>query len=108
MRTTVAFVAAIVLGLAAAPGSAYGQSGTHPAAKVVTLKVTGMTCGGCEAAVQHAARSVDGVTAVKADADKGVAEVTYDPARTTPAAIAKVVTAKSGFKAEAPAPAAKR
>ena len=67
---------------------------------VVTLKMTGMFCGGCEAAVQHAARQVDGVTAVQASADKGIAEVTYDPARTTPAAIAKVVTEKSGFKAE--------
>jgi len=42
------------------------------------------------------------VTAVKANSDKGIAEVTYDPTRTTPAAIAKVITEKSGFKAEAP------
>ncbi len=71
----------------------------------VNLKVTGMTCGGCEAAVQHAARNVDGVKAVKANSDKGIAEVTYDPAKTTPAAIAKVISEKSGFKAEAPSTA---
>ncbi len=70
--------------------------------QVATLTMTGMFCGGCEAAVQHAAREVDGVTAVKANSDKGIAEVTYDPTRTTPAAIAKVITEKSGFKAEAP------
>lgn len=55
--------------------------------------------------MQHAARNVDGVKAVKAHSDKGIAEVTYDPAKTTPAAIAKVISEKSGFKAEAPSTA---
>jgi len=45
---------------------------------------------------------VDGVKAVKADSDKGIADVTYDPAKTTPAAIAKVISEKAGFKADVP------
>ena len=45
------------------------------------------------------------LTAAQASSDKGIAEVTYDPAKTTPAAIAKVITEKSGFKAEAPSTA---
>jgi copper chaperone CopZ len=72
-----------------------------PAAQTCTLKVTGMTCAGCEAAVRMAARSVEGVSEVKASYAKGNAEVTFDPATTTPDAIAKVITQKSGFKAEA-------
>jgi len=80
--------------------AASDQSNT-PAMQVCTLKVTGMTCAGCEAAVKMAARSVDGVKQVKASYEKKNAEVTYDPAKTTPDAIAKVITAKSGFKAEA-------
>jgi copper chaperone len=96
-------VGTIVLALMAGiGGSAAAQKAKSPATQVVALKVTGMTCGGCEAAVQRAARSVDGVTAVKANSDKGIADVTYDPAKTTPAAIAKVISEKSGFKAEAP------
>ncbi|MBI3492485.1 MAG: heavy-metal-associated domain-containing protein [Acidobacteria bacterium] len=106
MSLRMSLVGAIVLALMASTGwTAAAQNGKSPATQVVTLKVTGMTCGGCEAAVQHAARNVDGVTAVKANSDKGIAEVTYDPAKTTPAAIAKVISEKSGFKAEAPSTA---
>ena len=76
------------------------QAPVKAATQVCTLKVTGMTCAGCEAAVRMAARSVDGVTDVKVSYAKGNAEVTFDPSKTTPGAIAKVVTDKSGFKAE--------
>ena len=75
---------------------------SKPATKVCTLKVTGMTCAGCEAAVKIAAKSIDGVTDVKASYDKANADVTYDPLKTTPEAIAKVITGKTGFKADAP------
>ena len=76
------------------------QKADQPATKVCTLKVSRMTCAGCEAAVRIAARSIDGVKDVKASYAKRKAEVTYDPSKTTPEAIAKVITEKSGFKAE--------
>lgn len=72
----------------------------RPATKVGRLKVTGMTCAGCEASVRMAARSVDGVIEATVSYAKGSAEVTYDPAKTSPAAMAKAITEKSGFKAE--------
>lgn len=65
-----------------------------------TLRVSGMTCGGCESAVKIAAKRVEGVKTVTASAKSGTAEVTYDAAKTSPEAIAKAVTAHSGFKAE--------
>lgn len=77
-----------------------GQKADQPATKVCTLKVSGMTCAGCEAAVRMAARSIDDVKDVKASYARHNAEVPYDPAKTTPDAIAKVITEKSGFKAE--------
>ena len=80
--------------------AAQDQAPATPTTEVCTLKVSGMTCSGCEAAVRMAARSVDGVTDVKVSYAKGNAEVTFDPSMTTPDAIAKVVTDKSGFKAE--------
>ena len=49
-----------------------------------------------------AARKVDGVQDVKASYAKGLAEVTYDGAMTSPEAIADAITKYSGFKAEAP------
>lgn len=111
MKMSIALVGTVVFALiavtrwtAATPESSKSQA-TQVATvntQVATLKMTGMFCGGCEAAVQYAAREVEGVTAVRASADTGIAEVTYDPAKTTPAAIAKVITEKSGFKAEVP------
>lgn len=66
----------------------------------VALKITGMTCGGCAVSVRMAAKKVEGVVAVNVSYEKGLADITYDPARTTPEKIAKAVTANSGFKAE--------
>lgn len=79
--------------------SAAAQQAQRSSVKVCTLNVTGMTCAGCEAAVRNAAKSVDGVKDVKASYDKKNAEVTYDPTKTSPVAIAKVITDRSGFKA---------
>lgn len=49
-----------------------------------------------------AAKTVDGVKDCIADYKKGTAEVTYDPSKTTPDAIAKVISGKTGFKTTAP------
>ncbi len=49
-----------------------------------------------------AATSVDGVKDCKADYKTGQAEVMYDPSKTTPDAIAKVISEKTGFRATAP------
>lgn len=98
---TVAAVAMIAVMFVVTFGRiAESQTPATPVTETCTLKVSGMTCAGCEAAVRMAARSVDGVTDVKASYAKGNAEVTFDPSKTTPAAIAKVITDKSGFKAE--------
>jgi copper chaperone CopZ len=83
------------------------QEKQKPATQTCTLKVSGMTCAGCEAAVRMAARTVEGVSEVKASYAKGNAEVTFDPGKTTPDEIAKVISEKSGFKAE-PMPAPKK
>ena len=88
-------------GLVTSPAAAQ-TSGAQPkvATRVVTLNVSGMTCAGCEAAVKIAAKRVDGGKDVTVSYNKTAADVTYDPAKTTPAAIAKVITEKTGFKAE--------
>jgi mercuric ion binding protein len=84
------------------PMTAQAPAEQAPVLKVCVLKVDGMTCGGCEAAVRSAARKVEGVKDAKVSYAKGTAEVTYDPAKTSPEAIARAITDKSGFKAEAP------
>lgn len=95
-----ALAIALMIWTSAAARAGDDQKADQPATQVCTLKVSGMTCAGCEAAVRMAARSVQGATEVKVSYAKGRAEVTFDPSKTNPTAIAKVITDKSGFKAE--------
>ena len=47
-------------------------------------------------------KKIDGVKRAKVSQPKGTAEITYDPAKTTPEAIARVINEKTNFKAETP------
>ena len=89
------FAALLVAGIALSGGIAVAQTKWA----TCTLKVTGMTCAGCEAAVKIAAKRVDGVKDIVVSYDKAAAAVTYDPAKTSPAVIAKAITEKTGYKA---------
>jgi copper chaperone CopZ len=85
-----------ILGLGA-PAAAQTDK---PAGDVCTLKVKGMACSACASKVEQTALTLDGVKAAKVDQPKGTAEITYDASKTDPAAIAKYISDKSGFKAE--------
>lgn len=86
-----------ILGLGA---PAVAQTGKPAAGDVCTLKVKGMSCSACAAKVEQTALELDGVKAAKVSQPKGTAEITYDASKTNPAAIAKHISDKSGFKAE--------
>ena len=49
-----------------------------------TLKIGGMTCGGCVAAVQRVLGALDGVGRAEVSLEKNEATVEYEPARVTP------------------------
>ncbi len=103
MRKVLLLVATIVLGgIATATAARVQATQAKPAeaTKVCTMTVTGMTCAGCEAAVKLAAKQIDGVKEAKANYAKGIADVTYDPAKTGPDAIAKAIAQKTGYKTE--------
>lgn len=99
MRTLV-----VIMGLLSILGyGASAQTTDKPQTEqVCLLKVSGMHCGACAARVAKTAKRIEGVTAAKVSQPKGTAEITYDPAKTTPDAIAKIITDKTGFTAEAP------
>ncbi len=63
-----------------------------------TLKIEGMTCGGCVPAVNLQLKRTDGVLAYEVSFEKGEAQVSFDPAKTTPARIAESVT-RTGYTA---------
>jgi copper chaperone len=58
----------------------------------IRLKIMGMSCGHCVAAVERALDGVEGVQ--KRQVSVGVAEIDYDPACTTPERITAAVTAE--------------
>ena len=58
-----------------------------------SFTVTGMTCGNCERHVRQAAEQVAGVASVEVDRPANRATVSFDPARTSPEAIAAAITA---------------
>ncbi len=56
-----------------------------------TLKVEGMSCSHCQAAVTKALRGVAGVSEANVDLDRGQATVAFDPAKTDFAQMAAAV-----------------
>ena len=60
--------------------------------ETVTLEVQGMTCAACPITVKMALKKVPGVTDVKVDYKSGIAEVNYDPMKTSPDELAKAIT----------------
>jgi copper chaperone len=63
------------------------------------LKVEGMSCGHCVAAVKRALESVAGVRSAEVDLGGGQAVVEYEEGRTTPGALVGAVM-DEGYKAE--------
>ena len=62
-------------------------------ADTLTLRVTGMTCGGCENAVKRALARLDGVSDVSASHAQQQVGVTYDAGRVTPDQIKSKIAA---------------
>jgi len=61
--------------------------------QTLTLKVTGMTCGGCENAVKRGLARLRGVTEVEASHTDSRVAVTFDPSAVSPDEIrAKIET----------------
>jgi mercuric ion transport protein len=59
--------------------------------------VEGMTCSGCERAIQRVVSSVQGVSQVEADANNSTVSVEYDPQQVTIDQIKSAVN-KIGYK----------
>jgi copper chaperone len=62
-----------------------------------TIRVTGMTCGGCEKAVERALLSVPGVTSARATLDQQQVTVEFNPDSTTEPVLRQAIE-KSGYK----------
>ena len=67
--------------------------------RTVTLAVEQMTCSACPITVRKALSHVPGVSAATVDIEAHTATVTFDPAQTTPDALATAVS-QAGFPAK--------
>lgn len=64
----------------------------------INLKIEGMTCGGCKAAVERILKAQPGVSAVTVDLANGSAAIKADT-NSTPQALAAAVTG-AGYEAQ--------
>lgn len=67
-----------------------------------TLKITGMTCGGCVSSVTNVLLAVPGVTSASVSLAEGAAKIVFDSSRTTLAQLKSAVS-ECGFGADLPA-----
>lgn len=67
--------------------------------KIVKLKITGMTCAGCSNHISNALKKEDGIIEHKVEYPGDLATIQYDPKKTNPDAIIKIIE-KTGYKAE--------
>jgi copper chaperone len=58
----------------------------------ITLKVDGMSCGHCKAAVEKALKELDGVQGADADIDAKTVTVTYDSSKVGRDVLAGAIT----------------
>ncbi len=89
-RFTAAMIIALVFVL--------GVMAAYAGAKDVTIKVKGMTCGGCAASLQKALQETPGVLEAKVSYKKGEAWIKYDDQKITVAKLREVINS-TGFEA---------
>lgn len=68
--------------------------------ETITLKIEGMTCGGCVASVTRILEGIGGVTKAEVSLEQAAATVSFDPAQTNAAALVEAVE-NGGFDAQA-------
>ena len=66
--------------------------------ETTTLKVGGMTCGGCVRSVTNVLKALPGVSAAEVSLAQSQAKVTFDPAQTNSTALRKALE-DAGYEA---------
>ena len=61
------------------------------AIRTVTIRVKGMTCGGCATSVEKALESIEGVQTVRVSFERGKAVIKYDDQKVTVAKLREVI-----------------
>jgi len=75
---------------------ALGSSAALAATRTVTIRVQGMTCGGCAMTVENALKSTDGVEEARVNFKSGRAVIKYDDRKVTLTRLREVIN-NTGF-----------
>ena len=98
MRTTTIALSLMVFVCSALSVAAQNHAGNS--LKTCVLEISDMSCSSCAATVQKALLKMDGVKTATVSQATSSADITYDSAKTNPAALAKAITKKTGFPAK--------
>ncbi len=98
MKVAIGFVCAVVLSMGSVVSSSAGSEGVMASQRVDTIEVPDMQCGMCEMKISKRLKKIAGVSAVEADAEANSVVVTYDPTKTSLAALEKAI-AEVGYDA---------
>ena len=77
----------------------FGVISASAAIRTATLRVKGMTCGGCATSVEKALKETEGVVEVHVNFERGRAVVRYDDQKVTVAKLREVIQS-TGFSCE--------
>ena len=75
---------------------ALGASTALAATRTITIRVQGMTCGGCATSVENALKSTDGVEKASVNFKSGKAVITYNDQKVTISRLREVIN-NTGF-----------
>jgi copper chaperone CopZ len=75
-----------------------GSMAAAESTAVTKLHIEGMTCGGCATAVKLVLKKTPGVVSSHVSYEEKRAEVTYEPSKTSPDAIAKEIATRLSYK----------
>ena len=76
-----------------------GSGAVLAATKTVTIRVKGMTCGGCATSVEKALKSTEGVESARVSFERGRAVIKYDDQKVTVTKLREVIN-NTGFFCE--------
>ena len=88
-RASIAFTFLLALALCA--------STSRAATKTVTIRIKGMTCGGCATSVEKALKSTDGVQEARVSFERGKAVIKYDDQKVTVSKLRLVINSTGFF-----------
>jgi copper chaperone len=74
-----------------------GAGAVSAVSKTVTIRVKGMSCGGCATSVEKALKSTEGVLDARVSFERGRAVIKYDDQKVTVAKLREVINSTGFF-----------